>query len=320
MNEQNASTTTTNTQQPRGYQCRHIFTDGHRCGSICLRGEPFCYYHHTTRKPAPRQSLGKKSSFDLPLPEDRSAIQASIGIILQKIASNDLDPRRAGLLLYGLQIASLNLPKQQRDQDEDAAEQVHEITTHPEHGTLAPQTEIKEEKSSIARLLEELTQPKPAVLPQIQAVAQNHPSSKPTAQSSPLRSNHALLPSLNSQASNAQSATLSHPSGPRNHPISGATHAPSFLPLPHRKHRRGLRSRPVPNQRNTHSPTHPPSPRQHRPHRRATHRGLQFHGLQSHHPGHPRRSLHDRAPHAPARRPTPPRPSPSGRDLLRPRR
>ena len=259
MNEQNAST---NNQQPtpnnRRYQCRHIFTDGHRCGSICLRGEPFCYYHHTTRKPAPRQSLGKKSSFDLPLPEDRSAIQASIGIILQKIASNDLDPRRAGLLLYGLQIASLNLPKQQRDQDEDAAEQVHEITTHPELGTLAPQTEIKEEKSSIARLLEELTQPKPAVLPQIQAVAQNHPSSKPTAQSSPLRSNHALLPSLNAQASNAQSATLSHPSGPRNHPISGATHAPSFLPLPHRKHRRGLCSRPVPHQ--PQNPTAQPIP------------------------------------------------------------
>ena len=157
--------------ETKRYQCRHIFTDGHRCGSICLRGEPFCYYHHTTRKPAPRQSLGKKSSFDLPLPEDRSAIQASIGIILQKIASNDLDPKRAGLLLYGLQIASLNLPKQQQHHDEDAPEQVVEITTDPELGTLAPQTEIHEKKSFAAQLLEELTQPKPAVLPQIQATA-----------------------------------------------------------------------------------------------------------------------------------------------------
>jgi hypothetical protein len=176
--------TETTTTETKRYQCRHIFTDGHRCGSICLRGEPFCYYHHTTRKPAPRQSLGKKSSFDLPLPEDRSAIQASIGIILQKIASNDLDPKRAGLLLYGLQIASLNLPKQQLHRDEDAPEQVVEITTDPELGTLAPESEIHEKKSSIALLLEEFTQPKPAVLPQIQAVAR--PSSKPTAQSSPL--------------------------------------------------------------------------------------------------------------------------------------
>ena len=181
-----------NNQQPtpnnRRYQCRHIFTDGHRCGSICLRGEPFCYYHHTTRKPAPRQTLGSRASFDLPLPEDRSAIQASIGIILQKIASNDLDSKRAGLLLYGLQIASLNLPKQQQHHDEDAPEQVVEITTDPELGTLAPQTEIHEKKSSIALLLEELTNPKPATIPQIQAVAQTYPfqSSKPTAQSSPL--------------------------------------------------------------------------------------------------------------------------------------
>jgi hypothetical protein len=25
--------------QPKRYLRRHIFTDGHRCGSICLRGE-----------------------------------------------------------------------------------------------------------------------------------------------------------------------------------------------------------------------------------------------------------------------------------------
>ena len=150
------------TTETKRYQCRHIFTDGHRCGSICLRGEPFCYYHHTTRKPSPTaKALGQHMpAFDLPLPEDRSAIQASIGIILQRIASNDLDPRRAGLLLYGLQIASLNLPKQQPQREEDAPEQVQEITTDPELGTLAPQTEIKEKKSSAAQLLEELTQTK----------------------------------------------------------------------------------------------------------------------------------------------------------------
>ncbi len=102
-------------ETPKQYQCRHIFTDGHRCASPCLRQQEFCYYHHTTRKPIanPRQRRSRRSTFDLPLPEDRSAIQASIGEVLQRIASNDIDPRRAGLLLYGLQIASLNLPKPQ---------------------------------------------------------------------------------------------------------------------------------------------------------------------------------------------------------------
>ena len=101
------------TEAPKQYQCRHIFTDGRRCLSPCLRQEEFCYYHHTTRRPVanPKQRRSRRSAFHLPLPEDRSAIQASIGEVLQRIASNEIDPRRAGLLLYGLQIASLNLPK-----------------------------------------------------------------------------------------------------------------------------------------------------------------------------------------------------------------
>ena len=50
-------------QTPKRFQCRHIFTDGHRCGSPTLlvethdatlpdrTHEDFCYYHHTTRRP-----------------------------------------------------------------------------------------------------------------------------------------------------------------------------------------------------------------------------------------------------------------------------
>jgi len=97
------------------YQCRHIKVDGIRCGSPALRNEPFCYYHHTIRRPVPMRELearrGMQGTFELPNPEDRSAIQHAIGQVLQRIAANELDPRRAGLLLYGLQIASLNLVK-----------------------------------------------------------------------------------------------------------------------------------------------------------------------------------------------------------------
>ena len=38
--------------EPKKYYCRHIFTDGHRCGSPALRNQHFCYYHHATRRPA----------------------------------------------------------------------------------------------------------------------------------------------------------------------------------------------------------------------------------------------------------------------------
>jgi hypothetical protein len=154
------------TETPKQYQCRHIFTDGRRCASPCLRQEEFCYYHHTTRKPVanPKQRRSRHSTFHLPLPEDRSAIQASIGEVLQRIAANDIDPRRAGLLLYGLQIASLNLPKTQptqRNAKPEPVETVEEITIDPTLGILAPRAEVSantKPKSHVALLIERMLQ------------------------------------------------------------------------------------------------------------------------------------------------------------------
>ncbi len=158
------------TEAPKRYQCRHIFTDGRRCGSPSLRGEPLCYYHHTNRKPAenPRARRARRTTFNLPLPEDQSAIQHSIGQVLQRIASNDIDPRRAGLLLYGLQIASLNLPKEpsanrntksSSSQPQPQSEIVEEITHDPELGPLAPEAEYtrgQRRKSAVEILIEKM--------------------------------------------------------------------------------------------------------------------------------------------------------------------
>jgi len=126
--------------ETRHYQCRHIFTDGHRCGSKCLRNEDFCYYHHATRRPKPKPDLYRdtQSSFDIPIPEDRSAVQAGIGVILQRVAQGQLDPRRAGLLLYGLQIAATNLPKIPGT----PAESIPDIQEDPELGPVGPILEV----------------------------------------------------------------------------------------------------------------------------------------------------------------------------------
>src|SRR5260370_1511473 len=173
------------TETQKRFQCRHIFTDGHRCGSACLHHEEFCYYHHTTRRPVanPKQRRSRRSTFDLPLPEDRSAIQSSIGEVLRRIASNDIDPRRAGLLLYGLQIASLNLPRPQntqRNAKPEPVETVEEIIIDPTLGVLAPRAEVGEaenRKSPVTLLLERMMQsdqekatpPKPTILPTLNA-------------------------------------------------------------------------------------------------------------------------------------------------------
>ncbi|HEX3373528.1 MAG TPA: hypothetical protein VHS13_04915 [Edaphobacter sp.] len=217
------------TETPKQYQCRHIFTDGRRCSSPCLRQQEFCYYHHTTRRPVanPTQRRTRRSTFHLPLPEDRSAIQASIGEVLQRIAANEIDPRRAGLLLYGLQIASLNLPKTpaHRNAKPEPVEFVEEITTDPELGDLAPRAEVSEKterKSTVAKLIERIMQgeppppseripqnehqparnPEPATIPTLQATADNLHNPHERTKKAPKKLRHPAAQCLLSTSTN----------------------------------------------------------------------------------------------------------------------
>lgn len=152
---------TDDSEQPEEirFQCRHVFTDGHRCGSPCLRNEDFCYFHHTSRRPIQDAAKRRRrqSRFPVRMPEDRTAIQLTLGEVLQKLANNELDPRRAGLLLYGLQIASLNLPK--HDPKARPVEPVDEVTVDPRHGALAQVAEYlgpEQHRGSAHILLEKL--------------------------------------------------------------------------------------------------------------------------------------------------------------------
>jgi hypothetical protein len=132
------------------YVCRHIFTNGERCQSPTLRGatgaEHFCYYHHTTRRPIPTTELRRRRAcrepFHLPMPEDRLAIQHAIGEVIQKLAANEIDSRRASILLHGLRIATLNLPKEIPVNPRYAPPLVDEVVLDPDHGLLAPEAEL----------------------------------------------------------------------------------------------------------------------------------------------------------------------------------
>ena len=173
-NAQSQSSSTTTAANSPVYQCRHVHTGGLRCGSRCLRQQDFCYYHHTTRRPksvleaaaqatrlsrAETRNAARNAAFDLHDPEDRSAIQHSIGEVLRRIAANTLDPRRAGLLLYGLQIASMNLHKETPKPLEswESPEPVDEIVDDPDFGPIAPRAEFatRPHEKSLAELLTE---------------------------------------------------------------------------------------------------------------------------------------------------------------------
>ena len=149
------------------FRCRHIHAAGHQCGSPALRQEHFCYYHHATRRPAsagPKfRHLDAAEPFTIPIVEDRvSALQVA-SQILSRIASNDLDPTRAGKLIYCLQIITAFLPPEPRANATNrtkaataaaaAASESHETAPIPEplveeivldeiHGPIAPLTEL----------------------------------------------------------------------------------------------------------------------------------------------------------------------------------
>ena len=82
---------------------------GKKCHAAALRGTPYCYFHnsvHHVVKPKPEL---KNAPLKLPFLEDRSAIQLALAQIFDAFANARIDAKQAGLLLYGLQIASTNI-------------------------------------------------------------------------------------------------------------------------------------------------------------------------------------------------------------------
>jgi hypothetical protein len=101
-------------------ECRHIKTNGNQCRGVALRGKPLCYFHdrmqlreHRLHTQPALVLAGDASpapiALELPLLEDADAVQVALSLVACAIAANQIEHRRAGVLLYALQIASMNL-------------------------------------------------------------------------------------------------------------------------------------------------------------------------------------------------------------------
>jgi len=94
-------------------RCQHIKTNGVQCGSPALRRRKFCYFHNRWR--ATHLDLNRAGSLhftthvELPVLEDADSIQVALMQVLRLILCRQLDSKTGGLMLYGLQTASLNL-------------------------------------------------------------------------------------------------------------------------------------------------------------------------------------------------------------------
>jgi hypothetical protein len=91
-------------------RCQHVKVNGTQCGSPALNCRRLCFFHermHRERVKIARQNTTYR--FDLPLLEDANCVQVALMKVIQMLGAGSVDHKTAGLMLYGLQTASINL-------------------------------------------------------------------------------------------------------------------------------------------------------------------------------------------------------------------
>jgi hypothetical protein len=87
--------------------------NGTQCGSPALRRRRHCFFHERIRRERAKiaADTSAQRGFDLPLLEDANSVQVALMKVIQMLGSGRMDHRTAGLILYALQTASVNLRK-----------------------------------------------------------------------------------------------------------------------------------------------------------------------------------------------------------------
>lgn len=100
------------TREPSApHQCMHASEkDGRRCKASAMHNTYMCYHHRIEDLP----TVVSNDPFLIEHLEDRNQIQKALADVASRLACNRMDLKRAGLLLYNLQVASSNLDAKER--------------------------------------------------------------------------------------------------------------------------------------------------------------------------------------------------------------
>jgi hypothetical protein len=101
-------------------RCQHIKMNGTQCGSPALRWRRLCFFHDRIKCERAKiaRDMTAQRRFDLPLLEDANSVQVALMKVMQMLGSGRMDHRTAGLMLYALQTASVNLRHADFEADE----------------------------------------------------------------------------------------------------------------------------------------------------------------------------------------------------------
>ncbi len=95
-------------------QCQRMKMNGTQCGSPALRNQKFCYFHQrcsAVQFDISTSAADPAALFFLPVLEDAVSIQATITQVCEHLLNRRLDPKKAGIMLYALQVAASNLDR-----------------------------------------------------------------------------------------------------------------------------------------------------------------------------------------------------------------
>jgi hypothetical protein len=101
-------------------RCQHVKMNGTQCGSPALRRRRQCFFHERIRRERAKiaADTSAQRGFDLPLLEDANSVQVALMKVIQMVGSGRMDHKTAGLILYALQTASVNLRNAEFEADE----------------------------------------------------------------------------------------------------------------------------------------------------------------------------------------------------------
>jgi len=86
-------------------ECRYIKTNGLKCQSPAMRDSQFCYFHGRRRIYVSSRPASTNQKLKLPPLNDSASIRAALGKVIRALAAGRIDAKRAGNLLYALQMA-----------------------------------------------------------------------------------------------------------------------------------------------------------------------------------------------------------------------
>ena len=184
--------------------CRHVRSNGARCGSPALTDRALCYHHikvarhhrhlgpshdeeptiihpisasdRTQRDPILAEYFATPATplaLDLPPLEDRESIQIALSMIITAMAQNRIDPKLATAMLYGLQVASSNASHLSHDSPQNV---VRDIVIE-DGQQLAPDEDPVDPAAdtTLSRLLKTLQQAAAEPEPELEPVSSPQP-------------------------------------------------------------------------------------------------------------------------------------------------